>query len=77
MTFSEMYEEVPVTINNSPLINMLLLKLKKSDPVPASVKLLNLSHRYATIQYVLLQVYHIQFGVSVWLRVSVLVTLSM
>lgn len=45
MTFDQIYEEVPIKIKNSPLINMLLLKLKKENPVPEKVEYLNLSHR--------------------------------
>ena len=45
-----MYEEVPVSIKNSPLTNMLLLKLQKENPVPETVRYLNLSHRYVSLK---------------------------
>ena len=45
LSFNDMYEEVPINIKNSPLSNMLLLKLKKENPVPEKVEYLNLSHR--------------------------------
>nr|CAB3241670.1 eukaryotic translation initiation factor 3 subunit H [Phallusia mammillata] len=44
LAFNDIYEEVPIRVKNSPLINMLLLKLKKENPIPEKVEYLNLSH---------------------------------
>lgn len=42
--FSDVYEEVPVKIKNSPLTGLMLFKVKDEDPVPKKVNYLNLAH---------------------------------
>lgn len=43
--FSDVYEEVPIKIKNSPLTGLLLFKVKDEDPVPKKVNYLNLAHK--------------------------------
>jgi len=44
LTFSTMFQEIPIEIKVSPLASILLHKLKREHPVPAKVEYLNLSH---------------------------------
>ncbi|XP_039270913.2 eukaryotic translation initiation factor 3 subunit H-like [Styela clava] len=42
--FTDVYEEVPIKIKNSPLTGLMLFKVKDEDPVPEKVNYLNLAH---------------------------------
>ena len=49
ITFEHMFEEVPIVIKNSHLINVLMWELEKKSAVADKHELLSLASRYAAL----------------------------